>query len=209
MVIWILIIVMLGIGVFALGGSIKNSFKDVELKNSKSRMARSLLGEEGYRYFVGAIGVVFIVAALGLTLLAVAGDKLFNSSGDSKTDVIEITLISADPTVTSSVLWATEAQLKTTYNLLGDSELDKYQGVSLKNHYRSKLPDLLWKMKNVESIDLTNNEFTELPLQELAKLPKLKKLILDGNPFEPAYVQQIRSTLSGIEVIKNEAVKPS
>jgi Leucine-rich repeat (LRR) protein len=69
-------------------------------------------------------------------------------------------------------------------------------------------PHHVFMMPNIESIDLTNNEFTELPLQEFVKLPKLRKLILDGNPVEQAYIQQIRSTLCGIEVIKNEVAKP-
>jgi hypothetical protein len=197
---------MLGVGIFALRGSIKNTFKNVELRNSKARMVRSILGEEGYRYFVGAIGVVFIAAALGLIVLIVGGKSLMNSE-DSETDIMEVALMSEDSTVTST-LWLTEAQLKTKHEIFGDSEFDKYQHISLKNNYRSKLPDLLWKMTNIESIDLTNNEFTELPLHELMKLPKLRKLILDGNPVEQVYIQQIRSTLSGIEVVKNEVAKP-
>jgi hypothetical protein len=206
MVIWILIVVMLGVGIFALRGSVKNSFKNVELKNSKARMVQSILGEEGYRYFVGAIGVVFVAAALGLIVIIVGGKNLMNSD-DSETDIMKLTVLSDDSTVTST-LWSTEAQLITKHKILGDSIFDKYQHISLKNNYRSKLPDLLWKMTNIESIDLTNNDFTELPLQEFVKLPKLRKLILNGNPVEQAYIQQIRSKLSGIEVIKNEVAKP-
>jgi hypothetical protein len=203
--IWIIILVLLGIGVFALQGSVRNSFKNVELKNSKARMARTLLGEEGYRYFVGLLGVGFIVASLALLFLVMGGGQLLKGKG--KTDTIEISLISEDPS-TKTMIMATEEQIKMKYDVFGDREFDKYQHISLKDNYRSTLPELLWRMKNIESIDLTNNEFTELPLSELTKLPKLKRLILDGNPMDEGYLQQVRSALSGIEVLKNDIVKP-
>jgi hypothetical protein len=204
MVIWILIIGMLGVGIFALRGAIKNSFKNVELR-TKAHMLREILGAEGYRYFVGIIGGVFIAASLGLIILMVGGKWLM--SGESKTDVITIARITGDSTVTSSLM-ATESQLKRKYDIVGDLDYDTYQHISLRNNYRRTLPDLLWKMKNLESIDLTNNKFTELPLKEFVRLPKLRRLILDGNPIEPAYLEQIRSTLSGIKVVKDEVVKP-
>jgi hypothetical protein len=205
MVIWILIIGMLGVGIFALRGAIKNSFKDVELR-AKAYVLREILGAEGYRYFVGIIGGVFIAASLGLVVLIVGGKSLLGG-GESKTDVMTIALITGDSTVTSSLM-ATESQLKMTYDALGDRTFDTYQHISLRNNYRRTLPDLLWKMKNLESIDLTNNKFTELPLKEFVRLPKLRRLILDGNPIEQAYMEQIRSTLTGIKVVKEDVLKP-
>jgi hypothetical protein len=203
-VIWILIIGMLGVGIFALRGAIKNSFKDTQLR-AKAHMLREILGAEGYRYFVGIIGGVFIAASLGLVILIVGGKSLM--SGESKTDVMTIALITGDSTVTSSLM-VTESQLKMKYDALGDRTFDTYQHISLRNNYRRTLPDLLWKMKNLESIDLTNNKFTELPLQELAQLPKLRRLVLDGNPIEQAYMEKIRSTLVGILVVKEDVLKP-
>lgn len=169
-------------------------------------MVRAVLGEEGYRYFVGILGSVFIVASLGLAFIVVGGKSLLRS-GESKTDKINIAIFSADPNAASSLM-TTESQLKMRYDILGERELDTYQKISFRNNYRNTLPDILWKMRNLESIDLTNNKFTELPLEEFAKLPKLSQLILDDNPIEEKYMEQIRSTLAGIQVVKNDTVKP-
>ncbi|MEJ0029535.1 MAG: hypothetical protein WDO15_03850 [Bacteroidota bacterium] len=201
--IWIIIIVLLALGIYALQGAIRHSFKDVESKTGKARLVRSLLGETGFRYFIGAIGVAFIVAALFATVTLGFGVDI----GGDRTDRVEIHIM-PDSTSTGSLLTATMPQLKMKYQYMGDAEFQKYQQVSFRNHYMDKLPDLLWKMTNVESIDLSNNDFQELPLQDLAKLTKLKKLVLDGNPIEPAYLEQIRSKLPGVEVIKVDPAEP-
>lgn len=200
-VLWLLTIGMLGVGVFALRGAIRNSFKNVELKKAKARMLREILGEQGYRVFVGALGVLFIAASLSLAFLMLGGLKL--TKGRSKTDVINIAMVSDDPNVTSGLM-ATEQQLKLKYEIIGETEFEKYQGISFKNNYRSDLPDLMWHMKNLESIDLTNNDFSELPLEKFSQLPKLTKLILTGNPMEPAYVEKVRAALSNVSIVNEE-----
>jgi hypothetical protein len=205
-VLWILIAGMLGVGIYTLRGAIRNSFKDVESKKAKARMVRAILGETGFRYFLGIIGTGFIVTSLGLCFLIMGGGKMIRNS-NPETDIMIISKRSDDPTVTSSVM-ATESQLKMSYDIIGDQEFDRYQHLSLKNHYRSSLPDIVLKMKNLESIDLTNNEFTELPLEQLKNFPKLKQLTLDGNPIEKAYLAKIQTSLGEILVVKNEIVEP-
>jgi hypothetical protein len=201
--IWIIILVLLGVGIYALQGAIRHSFKDVESKTGRARLVRSLLGETGFRYFIGAIGVAFIAAALFATVTLGFG---VNVGGD-KTDWVDIEMMPDSTNFTGTRMSAKMGSLRTKYQYMGDAEFQKYVRVSFSNHYLDKLPDLLWKMTNIEVLDLTNNDFEELPLDELSKLTKLKKLTLDGNPMEPAYVEQVRAKLPGVEVIKTEPVK--
>jgi hypothetical protein len=200
---WSIITVLFALGIYALQGAIRHSFKDVESKTPKARLVRSLLGETGFRYFIGLIGVVFIAAALFATVTLGFGVDI----GGHKTDWVEIVVMPDSLDTNGSRLSAKMSSLRMKYQYKGDAEFQKYQRVSFRNHYMDKLPDLLWKMTNVESIDLSNNDFEELPLEQLSKLTKLKTLVLDGNPMEPGYVDQVRTKLPGVEVIKVEPVK--
>jgi hypothetical protein len=56
------------------------------------------------------------------------------------------------------------------YQAFGDYEFQRYEHVS-SEIIISMNCQAFWRMTNVESLDLTNNELTELPLGNLKGLP--------------------------------------
>lgn len=199
-VIWVFVFLLLIVGAFTLRGAITNSFKDVELKKARARMLRSMLGDTGYRIFLGIVGSVFILLAVSFIAIKLVGSK--GTSQQSETDEIYISMTSADSN-TSEVLITDESKLMESFRLVRGLDYERYRSISFRNNYRDELPEAIWSMKALESIDLTNNEFETLPLDQLAALPGLQKLILIGNPFDSSYVATIQSKLPDVELVLN------
>ncbi len=77
--------------------------------------------------------------------------------------------------------------------------------VSLKNNFIDSIPDFIWKIKTLTTLDLENNDIKKISLERLKK-SKIKKIILTGNPISIDEIKKIE--MLDIEVIKIEKKNP-
>lgn len=171
------------LGLFILIISIKN-IKAKKPTKLSSIIIRKLLGETGTRIFAGIAAIAMMI--FGFNFFMKINEFKFPGHDKKKTNIVVMTkqkIIDANTTSYSSRRM-TLPELKKEYKYAGNSLIADYTSISFKNNYIKKLPDFVWSMKELEEIDLTNNKITSLPKEQLASLPKLKTLILTGNPID-------------------------
>lgn len=54
--------------------------------------------------------------------------------------------------------------------------------LDLSNNQLDRLPDNLWTLKHLEELNLSENNLTQLPIDKIDQLTRLKLLTLTGNP---------------------------
>ncbi len=187
-------IVSIFAGAYAIYGSIKNTHKNHSHRRLKNRTIQQLLGVDGARIFYGILGTGLLVFGLlfffNLVVAPMLGDEYNN-----KTD--EIVLVSKTTYSGNfsgqSTTYTTVEKLRGTTEIMGNNYLDDFIKISFKDNYRESLPDIVWEIKNVEIIDLTNNKISEIDSDKLSSLEHLKTLILTNNPISSEKIEEIRT----------------
>ncbi|WP_258098426.1 leucine-rich repeat domain-containing protein [Marinoscillum pacificum] len=190
------------LGLFILVISIKN-IKAKKPTKLSSILIRKLLGETGTRIFAGIVGIAMMI--FGFNFFMEINQFKFPGHDKKKTNIVVMTrqkIINASTTASSSRRM-TLPELQKEYKYAGNSLIAEFTSISFKNNYIKKLPDFAWSMKELEEIDLTNNEFTSLPKEQLASLPKLKTLILTGNPIDSTEAVLLEKSLQ-VEIMMTE-----
>jgi|GEM_PF-2172117 Leucine-rich repeat (LRR) protein len=184
-------------GVFILIAVIKNWGKDMTPRRLVYKIIRETIGEKGTRIFGGLAGIGLILYGVFIFSTMYLGYNPF-SKKDKQTDNISIekkTVIDAN-TTTSSTLYLTIPTLEQNVKLGGESILKEYVKVSFRNNHITSIPDIVWKMRNLEEIDLTNNKISKLSLENLKNLNNLKVIILTGNPIDKSEIDRLRKEMN-------------
>jgi len=183
-------------GVFIIIAAIKNWGKGMTPKKMLYRVIRELIGEKGTRVFGGIVGVGLILYGLFIFSSMYLDYNPF-SQKNRLTDKItlEKKITQEGGTTISSSLFGTVSEIQTDISAKGDSELGKFTKISFKNNYRDNIPKIVWKMKNLEIIDLTNNNIKRLPIEEIKKLKKLKQIIVTGNNIDTDNIDSLSNQL--------------
>ena len=181
------------IGVYSIYASIKNTHKNHSQRKLKHRLIQKILGINGARFFYGILGFGFIILGVFILFQSYIKPDLGNEY-NNKTDkfVLVSKTINNDGYTMKSKTHTTLEQLKSTIKIIGNEKLNEYVQVSFKNNYINKVPDIIWEMKNLNFIDLTYNNISELNIEKIIKMDSLKTIILKENPISEEKIKEIR-----------------
>ena len=70
-----------------------------------------------------------------------------------------------------------------------------------------KLEEKIGDLKNLEQLNIGNNQFGEIPVEKLRKLKKLKSITIGGNRFSRIYVEKLQKTFRE-RLLQNTERKP-
>ena len=196
-------------GAYIILASVKNWHKNHSHRRLKARIVQYVLGVDGARVFYGIIGAGMILFGL-VVLFQMHVKPLLGEKINNKTDQITLSLImpnaSADYEMTVSEI-TNFARLKENVRIMGEEQLLKYSTISLRDNYLKEIPEMVWKMENLKSLDLTNNEIESISIQNLQRLPKLESIILDGNHISEENLREIREFNDQLSVRMVKSVK--
>ncbi|MCZ4245892.1 hypothetical protein [Pedobacter punctiformis] len=200
------LVVMLFAGLFFIYKSVKGWDRDYIPKKMKTKIIRQILGYNGSRLLMGTIGVLFLILPLYTFSDKFLGIHL-NKRITDKQDFIVLSS-KADPVKTPESITTPSGERTGTLSVMADhinysSEkvLNSYYKIVLKDNYLEELPPFVWKLKNLEEIDLENNDLKDLPVEKLLELKNLKKLNLKNNPLSKESSEKLKS-LNKIEISK-------
>jgi len=180
-------------GVYSIYASIKNTHKNHSQRKLKHRMIQKILGINGARFFYGILGFGLIIFGVFILFQYYIKPNLGNEY-NNKTDkfILVSKTINNDGYTIQSNTHTTLEQLKNKIKIIGDEKLNEFVQVSFKNNYINKVPDIIWKMKNLKFIDLTYNNISELNIEKIKNMDSLKTIILRENPISEEKIKEIR-----------------
>ncbi|ADY29359.1 leucine-rich repeat domain-containing protein [Cellulophaga lytica] len=197
-------IILYGISIFTIiTGSwilyyaIKKWNPDFKPKKLTAKLLREILGSKGSQIFSGIMGGILILFGITLTYLMLTKDMRSKSNKYAKSEWILITKFDGK---NRSVLNSKIEIENKKISRMGKEHLKGYQQISFKDMGIDKIPDFVWDMTNLETLDLTNNEISKIP-NEISKLTKLRRLILTGNNIENKHLKELEE-LTGAEITK-------
>ena len=168
-----------------------------------ARIIREIVGYNGTRVLVGAIGVVF-----ALIPVLIFSDKVLGISPPERlTAKSDIIFITATPDQNRSI-YAVGGDRSGNLQSITDNikyspkEIrDTYIKISFRNNYLDDLPLITFNLQNLEEIDLGNNDIENLPIDKLKSLKKLRKIIVTNNPISPENLKELKQ-LQNVKIIQ-------
>ncbi|NMH87711.1 hypothetical protein [Flavivirga algicola] len=199
---------LLGIGLFLLIIGIFyrkwNLFKILKPRKAIGRFIRDMLGERGSQIWVLFVAFTFFLfPGLYLSYLHYIKPQL-PPEYSQKTDKIALRYVIEPKKIDDG--WTTSAPIEwTTVDIikgkLSYTNLDSYDSISFRDNYLNKLPDFVWNMKNLKSLNLENNKISVLPIKKVKK-SNINKIYIIGNPITNENVNQIKDL--GITIINEK-----
>ncbi len=154
-------------------------------------------GEKGLRNYATGAGIVVMGIGLGMTFLPKIATL---SPSGKKRPTISFTGIMPNP-------MNPDEQIEGTISLAGDIRdailQDDDKNITAGTVASAKLrevPDKVWNMKNIRSLDLSDNRLLSIKVDSLQSLDSLRFLRLSGNPLDTAYVEGLRQQFPAIKI---------
>jgi hypothetical protein len=176
-----LIIIILS-GIFFIYKSIKGWDKSIIPTKASARLLKSILGYEGLRILMGIVGFIFIIFSIILFSIF-----YFNASlGFTKKDEVVMKTKSGE-------IYGTNAQIKDRlkYSISPEKKVE-IEEISFKNNNIKDIPEYLWELKGLKSINFENNNLSVLPIEKIKSLDSLKILNIKNNPIKLDNVSEIQ-----------------
>lgn len=188
----LIIIFALIAGFYAIYGSVKNIHKN-HSNRLKHRLIEQIMGVDGARVFYAIIGFGLIVFGL-LLLFQIHIKPNLGHEYNNKTDrfVLVMRVTDYGGRGGRGTLITTLQQLEKNIEILGEEKLDTYVQADFTNNYLRQVPDIVWEMKNLEVIDLTYNNISDLEIDKLSKMTQLKTIILTHNPISKEKIEELK-----------------
>ncbi len=177
-----IIIVLLGI-TFIIVAIKKKKFD--EPRKIIPKIIYEAFGEKGLRYTIIIIGVGTIIYGFtffGNHVLNFSPIKAFTQQ-NSKSDFVQLDSreIKINSGTTSRHLSIPLNDLERSITNMDENEKNQFIKISFSNCRLNNIPTVIWKLKNLEEVNLNNNKLTTIPIESLNSLPNLKTLILTNN----------------------------
>jgi len=157
------------------------------------KLFREILGENGTQNYILLLSLVFLSIGFYITYNVHIKPNLPNRYSKKTTN------ITLSKNGGKETMWVTIKNAEKYTNL-------NFDKVSLKNNFIDSIPDFIWKIETLTTLDLENNDIKKIPLERLKK-SKIKKIILTGNPISIDEIKKIE--MLDIEVIKIEKKNPN
>jgi len=180
-------LILLILGIFYKKWNLYNKLKP---RRALGKIFREILGENGSRNYMLFLSIVFLSIGFYITYRVHIKPNLPARYSKKTTD---ITLSETD----GIIMWTTIEKAKN----YSDLNFDK---VSLKNNFIEQLPDFIWKIETLNTLDLENNDIDNISIEKL-KESHINKIILTGNPISNDKIKEIEKL--GIVVVKIEKPK--
>lgn len=189
-------------GIFLFYSAYKGWNKNYVPHKHSARIVKEAIGYNGTRFVVGLIGSILILIPTLIFLNKVAGIEPPKKM--TRSELIFLTPNNDNNQDKSIHFGDTTGDLNiiTEHVKYAPREIrDNYIKVSFKDNYLDELPQFIFKLQNLQEIDLTNNDIENLPIEQLKSLKKLRKIILTNNPVSPENLNQIKQ-LQYIQIVK-------
>lgn len=191
------------LGIFFFYSAFKGWNKNYVPQKRSARILKDAIGYNGTRFITGLIGSVLLLIPILIFSNKVMGIKMPKRI-TAKSELVFLTPNNANNQDKSIHFGDRSGNLNsiTDHIKYSSPEIrDNYIKVSFKDNYRDELPEIIFKLENLEEIDLTNNDIVNLPTDKIKSLKKLRKIILTNNPVSPENLNQIKQ-LQYIQIIK-------
>jgi len=202
------LLIIIGIVLFLTGGyliltALKNWHSDYVPKRFFARAIKESLSPTAYRYFQGIFGSVIIITVLSLAYIEFIKPKI----SKNKTNIITVKYSDGTGKALSfmgSSDGSSIVTLSTTNEKINriKHEFELFDSISFKDNYIREFPDFIFEMKNLEVINFTNNDLSDLPVSKIKNLKELRKIILVNNPIDSFRINKIKKELD-IEIISS------
>ena len=190
-------------GIFLFYASCKGWNRNYVPHQRSARILKYAIGYNGTRFFTGLIASVLILIPTLIFFNKVVEIKAPKRM-TSKSELVFLTPNNANNQDKSIHIGDRSGDLNiiTEHIKYSRPEIrDNYIKVSFKDNYLDKLPTFIFKLQNLEEIDLTNNDIETLPINQIKNLKKLRKIILTNNPISSENLNQIKQ-LHYIKIVK-------
>jgi hypothetical protein len=191
------------LGIFLFYASYKGWNKNYVPHKRSARILKEVIGYNGIRVVTGLIGSILILIPSLIFFNKVIGIKAPKRM-TSKSELVFLTP-NNDNDQDKSIHFGDRSgdlNLITEHIKYSSPEIrDNYIRVSFKDNYLEEVPEIIFKLQNLEEIDLTNNDIESLPINQIKSLKKLRKIILINNPISPENLNQIKQ-LQYIQIVK-------
>lgn len=184
-------------GNYAIYASYKNTHKNYSQKKLKHRLVQNILGINGARVLYGFLGLGLILFGTFILFQFFVTPKLGNEYNNKTNEfIISSRTINKEGYTLNSNIITNLNQLKSRIKFGGEEQLNKYVKISFKNNYLEEIPQIVWKMKNLKTIDLTYNKIVNLNIEQISKMDSLKIIVLKNNPITKENIDKLRKKTS-------------
>ena len=188
----------IGLGIYAILSGVKGWYRNQRSKKLLGSLMRALLGEELFGKALIAFGIFLISAPILIGAIVIRAsygspENPDNTQAIQTVITDEIIIRYNHPASGEITMYTTANKIRDKVEIIGEEEYTKYMAISFKNNNLTKIPDFVWKAKNLREIDLTNNNINSIPVDQLKSMTNIKKLVLDNNPVNIENVNRLKS----------------